>query len=199
MYEVGEADFGPAVTSLSVVGPIVPVELQADSPGVACTPLNAQNTKAVNGKIALVRRGDCGFIVKVKNAQNAGAIGVIVTDSVPGPVTGMGGVDPTITIPSLRVTQADGIEIVSSLRVRNGKTAGTVGKFELSTMLSGVDAEQRMTMFTPNPYQPGSSVSHYSTTAKRNQLMEPSISSDLTHSVTLPLDLTFELLKDIGW
>jgi hypothetical protein len=54
-------------------------------------------------------------------------------------------------------------------------------------------------MFTPNPYQPGSSVSHYNTTASRNQLMEPAINADLTHSVTAPIDLTFELLKDIGW
>jgi hypothetical protein len=200
LYEVGEADFGPALTSLALVGAIAAVALQEDSPGVACMPLNAKNTKAVNGKIALVSRGTCGFVVKVKNAQNAGAIGVIVTDNAPGPVAAMGGVDATITIPAVRVTQEDGIEIVSSLRVRNSKTAGTVGKFELSkTLLIGTDAEQRMTMFTPSPYQPGSSVSHYSTTAKRNQLMEPSISSDLTHSVTLPLDLTFELLKDIGW
>jgi hypothetical protein len=29
--------------------------------------------------------------------------------------------------------------------------------------------------------------------------MEPAISADLTHSVTVPVDLTFELLKDIGW
>ncbi|MES2101912.1 MAG: PA domain-containing protein [Pseudomonadota bacterium] len=200
LYEVGEADFGPGVTSESVVGPIVVVALQADSLGVACTPLDASNTKAVNGKVALISRGACGFAVKVKNAQNAGAIGVIVTDNAPGSVTGMGGVDPTITIPAVRVTQADGIEITSNLQLRNGKTAGTVGKLELSkTLLSGSDAQQRMTMFTPNPYQSGSSVSHYNTSAKRNQLMEPAISSDLTHSVTLPLDLTFELLKDIGW
>ena len=200
LYEVGEADFGPAVTSESVVGPIVPVALQADSAGEACTPLDAANTKAVRGKIAMISRGACGFIVKVKNAQNAGAIGVLVTDNAPGPAVGMGGVDPTITIPALRVTQADGIEIRSRLIVRSNKTAGTVGKFELSkTRLGGADAEQRMTMFTPNPYQSGSSVSHYNTSAKRNQLMEPSVNSDLTHSVTLPLDLTFELLKDIGW
>jgi hypothetical protein len=29
--------------------------------------------------------------------------------------------------------------------------------------------------------------------------MEPSISADLTHSPVLPVDMTFELLKDIGW
>jgi hypothetical protein len=29
--------------------------------------------------------------------------------------------------------------------------------------------------------------------------MEPAINTDLTHSVTPPQDLTFPLLKDIGW
>jgi hypothetical protein len=112
----------------------------------------------------------------------------------------MGGADPTIVIPALRVTQADGALIAASLAKPNGNTAGTVAKFERSrTALAGADANRRITMFTPNPYQPGSSVSHYNTTASRNQLMEPAISADLTHAVTAPTDLTFELLKDIGW
>jgi hypothetical protein len=29
--------------------------------------------------------------------------------------------------------------------------------------------------------------------------MEPAINADLTHSLTAPVDLSFELLKDIGW
>jgi hypothetical protein len=200
LFAVGEADFGPAVTNPPLTGQIAAVALQADSPGSACTPFNADNAAAVRGKIALVSRGTCGFVVKVKNAQNAGAIGVIVADNAPGPAVGMGGADPTITIPSVRVSQADGMTIAASLVKANSNTSGTVGKFELSKkLLSGTDSVQRMTMFTPNPYQPGSSVSHYNTSAKRNQLMEPSINADLTHAPTLPLDLTFELLKDIGW
>ena len=63
----------------------------------ACSPL----TNDLTGKIALVDRGTCGFIVKVKNAQNAGAIAVLVADNAPGsPPAGLGGDDPTITIPS---------------------------------------------------------------------------------------------------
>ncbi len=200
LYEVGEADFGPALDKSPLTGQIAAVALQADSPGSACTPFNAANAAAVRRNIALVSRGTCGFAVKVKNAQDAGAIGVIVADNAPGPVVGMGGADPSVTIPAVRVTQADGIAIAASLNKANGNSNGTVGKFERSkTMLAGTDSQQRITMFTPNPYQPGSSVSHYNTSAKRNQLMEPSISADLTHSVVLPVDLTFELLKDIGW
>lgn len=200
LFAVGEADFGPKLDKSPVTGQIAQVALQSDSPGSACTPFNAANTEAVRRKIALVSRGTCGFAVKVKNAQDAGAIGVIVADNAPGPVVGMGGADPAITIPAVRVTQADGALIAASLTKPNGNTAGTVGKFERSkTSLIGADAQKRITMYTPNPYEPGSSVSHYNTTATRNQLMEPAINADLTHSVTAPADLTFELLKDIGW
>jgi hypothetical protein len=200
LYAVGEADFGPRLDNSPVTGQIVQVALQADSPGSACTPFNAANAAAVRRSIALVSRGTCAFTVKVKNAQDAGAIGVIVADNAPGPVVGMGGADPTVMIPAVRVTQADGAYIAASLAKPNGNTAGTVGKFERSkTLFSGADAERRVTMFTPNPYQPGSSVSHYNTTATRNLLMEPAINADLTHSLSAPIDLTFELLKDIGW
>jgi hypothetical protein len=52
--------------------------------GLACTALSAINALAVNGKIALIDRGTCSFPQKVKNAQNAGAIGVIIADNVAG-------------------------------------------------------------------------------------------------------------------
>jgi hypothetical protein len=200
LYAVGEADFGPKIDKSPLTGQIAQVALQADSPGSACTPLNATNAAAVRRNIALVSRGTCAFTIKVKNAQDAGAIGVIVADNAPGAVTGLGGADPSITIPAVRVSQADGAVIAASLTKANGNANGTVGKFERSkTLISGTDAQRRITMFTPNPYQSGSSVSHYNTTAQRNQLMEPSINADLTHSLTTPIDLTLELLKDIGW
>lgn len=200
LYAVGEADFGPKLDKSPLTGQIAAVALQPDSPGSACTPFNAANAEAVRRKIALVSRGTCGFAVKVKNAQDAGAIGVIVADNAPGAVAGMGGADPSITIPALRVTQADGATILASLTKPNGNANGTVAKFERSkTQLSGADAQGRVTMFTPNPFQPGSSVSHYNTTTTRNQLMEPSINADLSHSVTAPTDLTTELFRDIGW
>ncbi|HSB06296.1 MAG TPA: peptidase, partial [Thermodesulfobacteriota bacterium] len=51
----------------------------------------------------------------------------------------------------------------------------------------------------PNPYEGGSSVSHWDTIAFPNQLMEPNINADLSHFVTLPSDLTLPLLIDLGW
>jgi uncharacterized repeat protein (TIGR01451 family) len=64
---------------------------------------------------------------------------------------------------------------------------------------AGADATGRGLLYAPGRYQSGSSVSHWDTSMFRNQLMEPAINADLTHAVTPPLDLTFPLLKDIGW
>ena len=40
-----------------------------------------------------------------------------------------------------------------------------------------------------NPVSPGSSISHWDTAAKPNQLMEPAINGDLAASVQPPQDL----------
>ena len=54
-------------------------------------------------------------------------------------------------------------------------------------------------MYAPNPFIGGSSVSHYDVSAFPNQLMEPNINGDLTHSVIPPQDLTYPLLQETGW
>lgn len=199
-YESGSASFGPALTKTPITGQVMPVVDQADGSGLACTPLNASNTLAVRGNIALVSRGVCTFNIKVKNAQDAGAVAVLVANNVSEPISGLGGIDPSVTIPSVRITREAGVAIKASLNKRSRSASGVFATLGLSpTLLAGSDSQGRPTLYTPNPYQPGSSVSHYSTAAAPNQLMEPAINADLTHSPTLPVDLTFELLKDIGW
>ena len=73
------------------------------------------NAAALNGKIALIRRGSCTFVLKVKAAQNAGAIGVIMMNNVAGTPVAMGGDDPTITIPSIMISQENGDLIEAAL------------------------------------------------------------------------------------
>lgn len=111
-YAAGAATFGPLLTTVGVTGNVVLGD-DASTVGMGGTTTDAcqalVNGGAISGNIALVDRGGgCAFTVKVKNARNAGAVAVIVADNVAGPVAGMGGVDLTITIPSLRVTLATG-------------------------------------------------------------------------------------------
>jgi hypothetical protein len=201
MFSVGGASFGPQLTDPGVTGEIMPVVDSPNNIGLACTPLSAANAAAVQGKIALVDRGICGFNVKVKNAQNAGAIAVIVADNAAGsPPPGLGGADPTVTIPSVRITLADATLLKTALRTRSRTHSGMFGTMGVNSAVRiGADAFGRALMFTPNPFQGGSSVSHYDTLAFPNLLMEPAINPDLTRAVSAPGDLTFELLQDIGW
>jgi hypothetical protein len=81
------------------------------------------NAAALSGKIALIRRGLCNFIIKVKAAQDAGAIGVIMMND-NRPITGLGGTDPTITIPSIMISEQDGNVIETA--VLAGTVLGTL-------------------------------------------------------------------------
>jgi hypothetical protein len=200
-YGVGDAAFGPALSNPPVRGQLMPVVDQADGSGYACTTLNALNALAVRGNIALVDRGGgCDFTAKARNVQAAGALGLVVADNVPGDVSSLGGNDPSIAIPAVRVTQADGATIKAALQRRSRSQSGVVASLGLDeTRYAGADASGRILLYTPTIYAPGSSVSHYTTEARPNQLMEPSINLDLTHEVTPPRDLTFPLLRDIGW
>lgn len=201
----GEASFGPSLSTprSGQVMPVLPTsaaDTSAIGLSLGCDPITGNNAKAIAGNIALLSRGVCGFTIKAKNAQNAGAIGVLVADNAAGAPAGLGGTDPSITIPAVRITQADGSALLSKLttRSRTGSTViATLGLF--GSKMAGADALGRVLMFAPNPFQSGSSVSHFDTTATRNQLMEPAINGDLTQFVIPPYDLTYILLQETGW
>jgi hypothetical protein len=109
---LGSAGFGPGTFDLS--GDVVRLADDVDESKDGCE--DATNPEALAGKIALIDRGACDFTTKVKNAQNAGAIGVLVANNRDGDVVGgMGGTDASITIPSLMVTQNVGITMDSVL------------------------------------------------------------------------------------
>ena len=86
----------------------------------------AVNGAALNGKIAVIRRGVCTFVEKVKFAQDAGAVAVIIVnnDTVnPNQLVNMSGADATITIPAIFVSYNVGEAIIAemSLGTVNGK------------------------------------------------------------------------------
>jgi hypothetical protein len=189
---VGTAAFGPALSSPGVTGDVVLGVDPADGAGPSTTDGCSPLTSSVAGKIALMDRGTCGFVVKVKNAQNAGAIAVLIADNVAGsPPAGLGGADPTITIPSARISLADGNNV--KVAIAAGTVNATLG-VNLK-VLAGANPQGLVLLNAPNPVVPGSSISHWDPLAFPNLLMEPAINGDLTHSV----DLTRQEMIDIGW
>lgn len=70
----------------------------------------------IAGKIALIDRGTCSFVSKLIKAQNAGAVGGIIFNSLPGDgVFAMGGTDPSITMPCVMLSFEDGVKIKAAL------------------------------------------------------------------------------------
>ena len=201
-FQIGLAQFGSLFDKKTFVSAeLARVVDQADRRGLACVALDAVNAAAVKGRVAVVDRGTCAFTIKVKNAQLAGAKAVIVADNeLRTPPPALAGVDATITIPAVRISQADGIEIKAAIAsVKKPKFAPFGVLFENPLKLAGADYLNRVYLFSPNPYQGGSSISHYDTLATPNLLMEPFAEPNQAIAVTAPGDLTLELLKDIGW
>ncbi|MBW8902374.1 MAG: peptidase, partial [Massilia sp.] len=105
-----------------------------------------------------------------------------------------------VVIPTISVSQADGVALKAALSKRTRTSSGVIATLGIdASQYAGADTAGRARMFAPNPFQSGSSVSHFDTIAFPNLIMEPAINGDLIHSVVLPTDLTFQLLKDIGW
>ena len=82
--------------------------------GEGCNPL----INNLTGKIAVIFRNTCEFGAKAFNAQNAGAVGVIVVNRNPGEWLDMGaGVDgANVTIPVVMLDFIDGMDIVAEMQ-----------------------------------------------------------------------------------
>ncbi|MFP3914440.1 MAG: S8 family serine peptidase, partial [Actinomycetota bacterium] len=110
-FEAQPGDFGDLGTTTN--GDVAVAE-----PLDACTEV----TSDVTGDIALIQRGTCTFTTKVRNAEDAGAIGAIVFNNTPDPPIAMAhdGTEPRPDIPAVMVSLADGEAIL------DGVGAGTV-------------------------------------------------------------------------
>lgn len=197
IHEAQPAAFGP---SLNVVGLTDNLVAPADTGGPSgtdgCEPF--ADERRVRGRIALVDRGTCTFTVKVKNAQNAGAVGVVVANNVTAGLPAMGGTDPTINIPSIGISQSLGNALRALPQVNPGD-GGVLVTMHKNLIIRAGSTNGLVRLYTPNPVEPGSSVSHWDTSLSPSQLMEAFLNADLTHAVKPPADLTFSLLRDIGW
>lgn len=185
--DASEASFGPSVRTATVTADVVLAVDQIPNSHQACGPL--VNAAQAAGKIVMIRRGVCSFPEKVKNAQNAGALGVIISNNQAGIIL-PGGSDPTITIPTLSVRQVTGANIEAQLAIGVNATLGVNTAADYQGANSGC-----MRMFAPGVLQPGSSVSHFHSDASPDLLMEPALNDSLFNTV----DLTLPLFRDIGW
>jgi hypothetical protein len=192
-YAAQLAQYGPAPPPGGLTGQVIDALDASDAAGPsnndACSPIT--NPQQVAGRIALVTRGNCNFTVKSRNAQLAGAIGVLVGNNTAG-LPPMGGTDNSIAIPSYGISQSD----MTTLRVGFGAPGGTVATmgFDTNQPLPGTSGGL-VRLHAPNPVDPGSSVSHFTIDAEPNLLMEPNLNGNLFDQV----DLTLPLFADIGW
>jgi hypothetical protein len=110
-YQANGASFGPLPPADGIAGEVVLVNDGSDDPTLGCEPFIGFPA----GALALVDRGECAFVIKAANAQAAGAVAMIVANNVAGTPINMGGTDPSITIPSVHVSLADGNTIKAGL------------------------------------------------------------------------------------
>lgn len=112
-YQGAEAGFGPGLTSPITADLVLLDDGTAPDANDGCEA--ATNGTSINGKIAILYRGNCTFVTKVISAQNAGAVAVIVVNNQTGSPFSMGGTDPSITIPSVMISDVDGATLINSM------------------------------------------------------------------------------------
>jgi uncharacterized repeat protein (TIGR01451 family)/uncharacterized protein (TIGR03382 family) len=203
--------FPPASLSVDASGQQSPVPFAAASFSGPFTgggtiamaqPLNAcpglTNPTDLTGKVALIQRGGsndagvtCRFWDKASQAQDAGAVGVILFNNQAGaPLLAPSG-SPTLSIPVGFVTLETGANIQAQA------VSGSVSAaFASAPTRSGVDGSgNRPLLYTPAAVVSASSVSHFDTSAFPTLLMEPRI----LRSFQSNLDLTPAVMADLGW
>ena len=99
--------WGAALATTYVKDTLRLVDDNTAGDSLGCTPL----VNDLSGKIAVVYRGGCTFFEKVKNAQTAGALAVIIVNNTTGiitPSSAPANANSTITIPIITISQDDG-------------------------------------------------------------------------------------------
>lgn len=121
-YTAATASFGATLDGLGVTGDIELVDDGTANGSEACNAL----VGFTSGNIALIDRGNCEFGTKALNAENAGAIAVIVANNQGDSLTtmGPGAVGNQVTIPAVMVGQTNGGLLRNQLSTVNG----TLGK-----------------------------------------------------------------------
>jgi minor extracellular serine protease Vpr len=117
-YGAATGDF--ATVSADLTAPLGVVAGTTNGLSTACAALPG----SLAGEIALISRGTCSFSTKIRNAQAAGALAVLVANNVFGDPIAMGsdGTPNQPTVPAYMVSMADG----QALKAVNGAST-TIG------------------------------------------------------------------------
>jgi len=132
----------PAVTSVDgpdpgspYTEPTVDVTQAGDSDGLLCS---AISPGALSARFALVLRGSCDFSTKVANAQNAGALGMIIIDN--GTGLGPWSIGTAALIPAYLVSETNGNNLKSYIDANPGtKTTLNPNPYQTSAGVQYVD------------------------------------------------------------
>ena len=136
-YSSTSANFGPPLPSEPLIAQLVQALDATSTPNEACETII--NTAELAGKVALIDRGNCTFVQKVRNAQQAGAIAAIICNNTGGaPITMGGSGAGDIGIPSIMIRQDDcarirmllGEGITVSIQGGSGSTLFLDGDFD---------------------------------------------------------------------
>ncbi len=130
LFTYAEPDGGWGVADLTIPNTFVQDTLIAvdDLSGAAGNQgCNSSPVGAYAGKIAVVFRGSCQFGTKAKNAELAGAVGVIIiNNTAAAPIPMAGGTDGgSVTVPTIMMTQADGNALLAEMA--NGPVVMFIG------------------------------------------------------------------------
>lgn len=108
----GKGTFGAALGDFNNFDPAITADYTVTNPANGCTAISTP----LSGKIALINRGVCTFTTKIRNAQIAGAKGVLIVNNVAGDPVGMAhdGTDPFPTVPAAMLGKNDGNSIKPS-------------------------------------------------------------------------------------
>jgi extracellular elastinolytic metalloproteinase len=140
-YTVRGAAFNPSLTSTPVTGTLALVDDGTSNGSEGCN--NLVNGSAVNGKIAVIDRGNCTFVSKILNAQSAGAIAVIMINNINGNPITMGGTNTgSINIPSVMISKSDGAilkgQIANGISAKLYDSSSVLNSFTDSDLDNGV-------------------------------------------------------------
>jgi extracellular elastinolytic metalloproteinase len=137
-YVTGSSSFGVNPPTIPINAEIVMVNDGSAMPTLGCGTL--VNGAQLVGKIAYFDRGGCTFVSKVQNAQNNGAIAVIIANNQQGGAMSMGGSDNgSLTIPVLSISQDDGQIISEQLLAGVTVMANFGGEYEIVSFDSSFD------------------------------------------------------------